>query len=125
LIDLLGHQGDCSAYDVSLWKASFCEAFFAASRVSEYLETADEVKLLTRDKVTRLANEDVRFVLYKTKNNSVGRPQEINFPKLEGEEACPASAFLSFLKLRESGDPKMHLFVNKEGRAICPERCVY
>jgi hypothetical protein len=77
---------------------------FAASRVSEYLETADEVKLLTRGRVTRLANGNVRFVLYKTKNNSysVGRPQEIDFPKLEGEEACPASAILSFLKLRES-----------------------
>ena len=59
--------------------------------VSEYLETADEVKLLTPD-------------------------------KLEGEEACPASAILSFLKLRESGDPKLPLFVDKGGRAVCPER---
>ena len=122
LTDFLGHQRGWSAYEVSLWRAMFCAAFFAASRVSEYLETADEVKLLTPDKVKRLENGGVRFILYKTKNNSVGRPQEIDFPKLEGEEACPASAILSFLKLRESGDPKLPLFVDKGGRAVCPER---
>ena len=88
----------------------FCAAFFAASRVSGYLETADEVKLLTPGKVVRLTNGGVRFILDKTKNNSVGRPQEVDFPRLEGEEACPVLAILSFLKLRASGDPKLPLF---------------
>jgi len=36
----------------------------------------------------------------------------------EGEEACPASAIWSFLKLRESGDPELPLFVDKEGWTI-------
>ena len=89
-----------STYDVLMWRAMFCSAFFAASRVSEYLISADEVKLLTRDKVIKLAGGGIRFLLYKTKNNTVGRPQEVDFPRLEGEEACPATAISNFLNLR-------------------------
>ena len=111
-----------STYDVMLWRAMFCSAFFACSRVSEYLKTVDEVKLLTRDKVTKLASGGVRFVLHKTKNNTVGRPQEVDFPRLEGEEACPATAIGNFLKLRESMDPKSPLFVDKRGEPISPDR---
>ena len=62
------------------------------------------------------------FLLYKTKNNSVGRPQEVDFPRLEGEEACPATAISNFLNLRVSMDPKSPLFVDMHGQAICPAR---
>jgi hypothetical protein len=78
-------------YDVFLWRAMVCSAFFAASLVSEYLVSADEVKLLTRDKVTRLAGGGICFLLYKTKINSVWRSQKVDFPKLEWEEACPTT----------------------------------
>ena len=78
----------------------FRSAFFAVSRVSEYSISADKVKLLTRDKVIRLAGGGIRFLLYKTKNNSVWRPQGVDLPNFEGEEACPATAISNFLNLR-------------------------
>ena len=100
LVAFLSRQGSWGAYKVALWKAMVCCAFFAASRVSEYLKMADEFKLLTRDKVFKLPNGGVRFVLHKTKNNSVGRPQEVDFPRLEGESACPAATIEEFLGFR-------------------------
>ena len=40
LLDLLNRSG-AGCYEISLWKAMFCCAFFAASRVSEYLISND------------------------------------------------------------------------------------
>jgi len=122
LVDYMSRQVPWSAYKVALWKAMVCCAFFAASRVSEYLQTADDFKLLTREKVFKLPNGGVRFVLYKTKNNSVGRSQEVDFPRLEGEPACPATAIEEFLGFRESSGAKEPLFTDESGRAIRPER---
>jgi hypothetical protein len=61
-------------------------------------------------------------LLYKTKINPGARPQEVDFPRLEGEEACPATAISNFLNLRESMDPKMPLFDDKSGQAIRPDK---
>ena len=66
LLDLLNRNGT-GCYESCLWRAMFCCAFFAASRVSEYLLTADGIKLLTRKKVSRLENGGIRFMLLKTK----------------------------------------------------------
>ena len=122
LVASLSLQKSWGAYKIALWKAMFCCAFFAASRVSEYLQTADDCELLTRGKVFKLPNGGVRFVLYKTKNNSVGRSQEVDFPRLEGEPACPATAIEELLSFRGSAEAKEPLFTDELGRAIIPER---
>ena len=49
LLNLLNRSG-AGLYEICLCRAMFCCAFFAASRVSEYLMTADGIKLLTREK---------------------------------------------------------------------------
>ena len=61
-------------------------------------------------------------MLHKTKNNSVGRPQEVDFPRLEGESACPSAAIEEFLGFRGSSESKEPLFIDEFGRAIGPER---
>ena len=61
-------------------------------------------------------------MLYKTKNNSVGRSHEVDFPRLEGEPACPATAIEEFLSFRGSAEANEPLFTDELGRAIIPER---
>ena len=100
----------------------FCCAFFAASRISEYLLTHDGIKLLTCEKVTRLENGGIRFLLLKTKNNSAGRSQEVDFPRLEGEPACPATALGDFLTIRQSSAPNTPFFADRWGRPIVPDQ---
>ena len=115
-------QSDAGRYEVALWKAMFCCAFFAASRISEYLLTHDGIKLLTCEKVTRLENGGIRFLLLKTKNNSAGRSQEVDFPRLEGEPACPATALGDFLTIRQSSAPNTPFFADRWGRPIVPDQ---
>ena len=122
LLAYLDRHPRWSKYDVIMWKAMVCCAFFAASRVSEYLETHDEVKLLTLGNVSRLSSGGIRFMLYKTKNNSVGRPQEVDFPNLEAEYACPVRAIESFLKVRVKSPDDFPLFIDETRRTMCPER---
>lgn len=122
LVAYLGVHPRWSAYERTLWKAMVCCAFFAASRVSEYLETADEAKLLTLAKVRRLDNGGMRFWLYKTKNNSVGRPQEVDFPRLTDEPTCPSKALMDFLEIRRDTNVNEPLFIDERGRHVCPER---
>ena len=122
LLAYLDRHPRWSKYDVIMWKAMVCCAFFAASRISEYLETHDEVKLLTLSNVSRLPNGWFRFMLHKTKNNSVGRPQEVDFPNLEEEYACPVRAIEAFLKIRVKSPVDSPLFIDETGRTMCPER---
>ena len=119
LLDLLNQQGAAS-YESCLWRAMFCCAFFAASRVSEYLMTADGIKLLTREKVSRLENGGIRFMLLKTKNNPSGRPQEVDFPRLADEPACPATALGDFLTIRQTSAPNTPFFSDRGGKPIVP-----
>ncbi len=121
LLDHLNHTG-ASLYDVTLWKAMFCCAFFAASRISEYLRTADGLKLLTCEKVSRLENGGIRFLLLKTKNNPSGRSQEVDFLRLVGEPACPAAALGDYLKMRQPSAPNAPFFADWRGRPIVPEQ---
>ena len=101
----------------------FCCAFFAASRISEYLLTPDGIKLLTCEKVTRLKNGGIRFLLMKTKNNPSGRSQEVDFPRLEGEPACPATALGDFLTIRrQASAPNTPFFADRWGRPIVPDQ---
>ena len=119
LLDLL-NRSSAGVYEISLWKAMFCCAFFAASRVSEYLMTADGIKLLTREKVSRLENGGIRFLLLKSKNNTSGRSQEIDFPRLTDEPACPATALGDFLTMRLASAPNTPFFADRWGRTIVP-----
>ena len=121
LLDLLS-QSDKGGYEIALWRAMFCCAFFAASRVSEYLMTADGIKLLTRDKVSRLANGGIRFLLLKSKNNTAGRSQEVDFPRLADEPACPATALGDFLTMRLTSAPNAPFFSDRWGRPIVPDQ---
>ena len=73
--------------------------------------TADGIKLLTCEKVSRLENGGIRFLLMKTKNNPSGKPQEVDFPRLEGEPACPAAALGDFLTIRQTSEPNTPLSV--------------
>lgn len=92
--------------------------------MSEYLEIADEAKKLTTmvARVCRLENGGERFWLYKTKNNSVGRPQEVDFPRLTDEPTCPSKALMDFLEIRRDTNVNEPLFIDERGRHVCPER---
>ena len=85
--------------DKALWKAMFIVAFFGCFRVSEFLVSKDDLKLLTIDHV-RLAGNSIEFVLDKTKNNTSGTPQQVLFAPLPGDIACPVLALLSFRSVR-------------------------
>jgi len=90
--------------------------------VSEYLEIADEVKKLTTmiARVCRLENGGERFWLYKTKNNSVGRPQEVDFPRLVDEPACPSKGDSDFLKIRKKTSISEPLSIDENGTPSRP-----
>ena len=72
----------------ALLKAIFVIAYFGAFRISEYLISDDELKWLTLANVSFLKSGTMRFVLYKTKNNSAGLYQEVLFPPIPGDVLC-------------------------------------
>ena len=99
----------------ALLKSIFVIAYFGAFRISEYLISDDELKWLTLDNVSFLKSGTMRFVLYKTKNNSSGPFQEVLFPPIPGDVLCPVTAIREYLELRPSTSSKSPFFLDLDG----------
>ncbi len=110
-----------STYDYSLWRAMFSVAFYGCFRVSEFLISSDDMKILCLDKVVFLSDGAVEFLLYKTKNNSRGQVQEVVFGALGDDPICPATALKDFIGRRPVSKGSHPLFVNKSGVPITPK----
>ena len=108
--------------DTALWKCMFSIAFFGAFRVSEFLVSDDELKLLSFNRVRLVANNMVEFALIKTKNNSNGPVQQVLFAPLPGDIACPVRALLIFLSVRTASTGAKAFFIDKSGNVVTPER---
>jgi len=93
----------------------FVIAYFGAFRISEYLISDDELKWLTLANVSFLKSGTMRFVLYKTKNNSAGPYQEVLFPPIPGVVLCPVTAVREYLELRPSTSSKSPFFLDLDG----------
>ena len=85
--------------------------------ISEYLISDDELKWLTMANVSFLKSGVMRFVLYKTKNNSAGPFQEVLFPptRVPGDVLCPVTAIRAYLELRPSTSSKSPFFLDLDG----------
>ena len=99
----------------ALLKAIFVIAYFGAFRILEYLISDDELKWLTLDNVSFLKSGVIRFVLYKTKNNTAGPYQEVLFPPIPGDVLCPVTAVREYLELRPSTSSKTPFFLDLDG----------
>ncbi len=109
-------------YDVTLYSTCFIVCYFGAFRVSEFLFSTDQMKLLTRDRVSFLVDGSVRFILPKTKNNSAGPAQEVLFPSLAPDPICPVSAVKSFLARRPVTLGSAPFFIDHSGSPVLPKR---
>jgi len=109
-------------YDVTLFSTCFVVCYFGAFRVSEFLFSADHMKLLTRDRVSFHIDGSVRFILPKTKNNSAGPAQEVLFPSLALDPICPVSAVRSFLSKRPVTLGVAPFFIDQSGSPVLPKR---
>ena len=65
--------------------------------------------------VSFLKSGVMRFVLYKTKNNSAGPFQEVLFPPIPGDVLCPVTAIREYLELRPSTSSKSPFFLDLDG----------
>ena len=110
-----------SSYDCALWTVLFSIAFFGCFRVSEFLISRDYLKLLCPDKVVFREDNDVEFLLNKTKNNTCGPVQEVLFGALGDDPICPVSALKKFMSVRPSTSGSHPLFVNKRRIPISPK----
>ena len=111
-----------SAYDVTLYTTCFIVCYFGAFRVSEFLFSSDQMKLLSRDRVSFHIDGSVRFILPKTKNNSAGPAQEVLFPSLAPDPICPVSAVRSFLARRPVTLGSAPFFIDQSGSPVLPKR---
>ena len=107
--------------DKPLWRAMFSVAFFGCFRVSEFLVSKDELKLLSFNKV-RIAGDSMEFVLEKTKNNTSGPPQLVLFGPLPGDIACPVSALRAFISVRRSSKSTAAFFIDSMGMPVTSAR---
>ena len=111
-----------SSYERFLWRALFSIAFFGCFRVSEFLISSDDLKLLCPDNVIFRDDNAVEFLLFKTKNNTRGPVQEVIFPALGEDPICPVAALRGFVDYRPKTvgrrDP---FFVNALGVPISPK----
>ena len=111
-----------SSYDVTLFGACFIVCYFGAFRVSEFLFSDDQMKLLTRDRISIQADGSVRFILVKTKNNAVGQAQDVVFPPLASDPICPVSAVGLFLAKRPVTLGSAPFFIDSSASPILPKR---
>lgn len=111
-----------SAYDVTLYSTCFIVCYFGAFRVSEFLFSSDQMKLLSRDRVSFHIDGSVRFILPKTKNNSAGPAQEVLFPSLAPDPICPVSAVRSFLARRPVTLGSAPFFIDQSRSPVLPKR---
>ena len=95
----------------ALLKAIFVIAYFGAFRISEYLISDDELKWSTLENVSFLKSGTMRFVLYKTKNNTAGPYQEVFFPPIPEDVLCPVMAVREYLDLRPKTSSKTPFFL--------------
>ena len=109
-------------YDVTLYSTCFIVCYFGAFRVSEFLSSDDQMKLLSRDRVSFHIDGSVRFILSKTKNNSAGPAQEVLFPSLASDPICPVSAVRSFLSKRPVTMGSAPFFIDHSGSPVLPKR---
>ena len=107
--------------DKALWKAMFIIAFFGCFRVSEFLVSKDELKLLSFNRV-RLVGDSMEFILKKSKNNSSGQAQQILFAPLPGDLACPVQALRAFISVRCSSKSSAAFFIDSKGVPIIASR---
>ena len=107
--------------DKALWKAMFIIAFFGCFRVSEFLVSKDELKLLAFNRV-RLVGDSMEFLLKKTKNNSSGQIQQVLFAPLPGDLACPVQALRTFISVRCSSKSDAAFFIDCKGVSITASR---
>ena len=80
------------SYELSLWRALFCVAYFGCFRVSEFLISTDHMKLLSLDRVVLCHDGAFEFLLHKTKNNSRSPVKEVIFHPLGTGPICPVAA---------------------------------
>ena len=102
----------------ALLKAIFVIAYFGAFRISEYLISDDELKWLTLANVSFLKSGTMRFILYKTKNNSSGPYQEVLFPPIPDDVLCPVTAVREYLELRPGTSPETPFFLDLDGSPL-------
>ena len=122
IVAVLPNLLELTEYDVTLYKACFVVAYFGAFRVSEFLSSADDIKLLSRDKVSFSPDGSVRFDLTKTKNNSSGPSQEVIFPRLVADPICPVSAVKCFMASRPVTEGSAPFFIDSGGEDVTPKK---
>lgn len=100
---LVATVGQCSSlYEASLFKASFCLAFFAALRVGELVPPArDRAGGLMVDDVV-LANDALRIRIRRSKTDVLGRGEWVPLHRVQGL-ACPVSSVSDYLNYRSQG----------------------
>ena len=106
-----------SPYERAMWKVLFCVAYFGCFRVSEFLISTDDLKLLSLDRVLLRKDGAFEFLLHKTKNNSRGPIQEVIFHQLGDDPICPVAAIHGFLNHRPVTPGSTPLFVNARGQS--------
>lgn len=116
LVQLLNAtDSQCSSvYEASLFKASFCLAFFAALRVGELVPPARaRAGGLMMDDVV-LANNSLRIRIRRSKTDVLGRGEWVPLHSVQGP-ACPVSVVASFLSCRAEG---LHFLVHADGSPV-------
>ena len=89
--------------------------------MSGFLTSADDIKLLSRDKVSFSPDGNVRFDLTKTKNSS-GPSQEVIFPQLVADPICPVTAVKFFLASRPTTLGSAPFFIDSLSEDVTPKR---
>ena len=112
---------DLSSYERSLWRAMFIVAFFGCFRISEFLISSDDLKLLCPDNVIFREDNAVEFLLFKTKNNTRGQLQEVIFPGLGEDPICPVTALRDFVGRRPLTTGRHPFFISALGVPISPK----
>ena len=112
---------DLSVYDLCLFTVLFSIAYFGCFRVSEFLISTDDMKMLRLDRVVFRKDGAFEFLLFKTKNNDRGPIQEVIFGPLGDDPICPVAALHAFLEVRPSTKASLPLFVNARGSPITPK----
>ena len=122
MVVMVNCMDELSPVGKALLRAIFVMAYFGAFRISEYLISDDRLKLLSLDNFS-LAQSGalagaMRFVLYKTKNNSSGPFQEVFFPPIPDDVICPVAALQEYLRLRPKTESDVSFFLDLDGSPL-------
>ena len=111
--------------DAGAFLSAMVVGYYGAMRVSEYLISGDQAKLLTRGDVTFSPDGlSMTINLKRTKTNKSGVPELAVIPARGAAAAvCPVAVVLKYLSLRDArfgSDPSKPFFGRVSGAALTP-----